>query len=227
MNTPRILVLGTRNRNKLAELRPLLEPHGLVLQTLGDFPQSVEVVEDGQTFAENAAKKAVQQALALGQWVLGEDSGLSVDALGGEPGVRSARYAGEDATDEANNRRLLQQLAGTPPTQRTAHYVCHMTLADPAGRIRAACEARCNGRIRLQASGQGGFGYDPLFEIIEYRRTFGELSRPVKSVLSHRGRAVREIVPQLLQLVAAGVWEPGGAQKQRRVHGDDGPNPPA
>jgi XTP/dITP diphosphohydrolase len=227
MSTPRILVLGTRNRNKLAELRPLLEPHGLVLRTLDDFPQSVEVIEDGQTFAENAAKKAVQQALALGQWVLGEDSGLSVDALGGEPGVRSARFSGENATDEANNRHLLERLAGTAPAQRTAHYVCHMKLADPHGQIRAACEERCHGRLRLQAAGQGGFGYDPLFEILEYHRTFGELSQPVKAVLSHRGRAVRKIVPQLLQLVADGAWERVGAQKQRRVQGDDVPNPPA
>ena len=111
----------------------------------------------------------------LGRWVLGEDSGLSVDALGAGPGVYSARYAGPQATDEANNRLLLAELAATPLEQRTAHYTCHVALSDPAGKIVARSEAYCRGRMRTDGVGSGGFGYDPLFEIVEYHRTFAEL----------------------------------------------------
>jgi XTP/dITP diphosphohydrolase len=207
MKTPQLLVLGTRNRNKVTELAELLRPHGLELRTLADFPHAIDVVEDGQTFAENAAKKAIQQAHELHEWVLGEDSGLVVDALDGAPGVYSARFSGTGATDRSNNEYLLGQLADVPLEKRTAHYVCHMTLADSLGNVRAECEAYCRGRILHQPAGEGGFGYDPLFEVIEYRRTFGQLGLVVKGLLSHRGRAVRRIVPQLVQLVDSGQWE--------------------
>jgi XTP/dITP diphosphohydrolase len=207
MANQRILVLGTRNRKKLAELAELLEPHGLQLKTLDDFAEAVEVVEDGQTFAQNAAKKAVQQATTLRQWVLGEDSGLVVDALDGQPGIRSARFSGPAATDQTNNTLLLERLTEVSPERRTAHYVCHMTVADPYGAIRAECETFCRGRIREAPAGTGGFGYDPLFEVVEYHRTFGELGSQVKAVLSHRGRAVRRIVPQLIRLIQTGAWD--------------------
>jgi XTP/dITP diphosphohydrolase len=207
MNPPRLLVLGTRNRNKVTELADLLRPHGLQLRTLADFPQAVDVLEDGKTFADNAAKKAREQALVLRQWVLAEDSGLAVDALNGAPGVFSARFSGADATDQSNNEALLRQLAEIPPQRRTAHYVCHMTLADPRGNVREECEAYCRGRIRNEPAGNGGFGYDPLFEVVEYGRTFGQLGNVVKGVLSHRGRAVRRIVPRLVELVDSGRWD--------------------
>lgn len=207
MAAQRILVLGSRNRKKLAELAALLEPHGLQLKTLDDFAGAIDVVEDGQTFDENAAKKAVQQAQVLRQWVLGEDSGLVVDALNGEPGVLSARFSGPAATDETNNSLLLKRLAAVPSERRTAHYVCHMTLADPSGLVRADCEAICRGRMRDEPAGTGGFGYDPLFEVIEYRQTFGELGSSVKGMLSHRGRAVRQMVRQLVALIHAGAWD--------------------
>lgn len=194
------LVLGTRNRKKLLELVDLLEPHGFALQTLADYPQAIEVVEDGDSFAANAERKAVQQARHLGRWVVGEDSGLVVDALNGAPGIYSARYSGEDATDERNNARLLQELGATPWERRTAHYVSHVALSDPTGQVRIRCEDRCSGRIRFEAAGTGGFGYDPLFEIVEYHRTFGELGTAVKAVLSHRSRAIRQFLPQLLAL---------------------------
>ncbi|MEQ8789771.1 MAG: RdgB/HAM1 family non-canonical purine NTP pyrophosphatase [Pirellulaceae bacterium] len=202
----RLLVLGTHNRKKGRELVDLLSPHGFQLTTLADYPDAIEVVEDGETFAANAALKATQQARHLGQWVLGEDSGLCVDALDGRPGVYSARYAGDGAADDDNNRRLLQDLAETPQERRAAHYVCHVTLSDPAGEVRLDAEAHCRGRIRFEPAGQAGFGYDPLFEIIEYRRTFGELGDAVKSVLSHRSRALRQFVPQLLRLAAESTW---------------------
>jgi XTP/dITP diphosphohydrolase len=196
-----LLVLGTRNRKKAEELADLLRPLGIDVRTLADFPQAIEIDEDGQTFAENAAKKASQQARHLGHWVLGEDSGLVVDALGGQPGVYSARYSGPQATDATNNRRLLEELGDAPLEQRTAHYVCHAALADPTGVLRAHSEGTCRGRILFAPRGSEGFGYDPLFEIPEYHRTFGELGTAVKAVLSHRARALRAIVPEIGRLM--------------------------
>ncbi|HZZ26814.1 MAG TPA: non-canonical purine NTP pyrophosphatase [Pirellulales bacterium] len=201
------LVLGTHNRKKGLELAELLEPWGFQLQTLADFPNAIEVVEDGETFAANAALKACQQAMHLQSWVLGEDSGLAVDALGGAPGVYSARFSGAGATDESNNRLLLEKLGKTPLEKRTAHYVCHATLADPQGHIRAEAEGYCHGRIRFEGAGAGGFGYDPLFEIVEYHRTFGELGPAVKAALSHRARAIRQLIPAMLRLVDNGKWK--------------------
>ena len=192
-----LIVLGTTNRKKGAELAALFAPVGIELQTLADFADVASVVEDGDTFAANAALKAVGQARHLGQWVLGEDSGLMVDALGGAPGVFSARYAGTEATDETNNRRLLEELADTPPEKRAARFVCHMTLCDPSGAIRAESEASCRGRIAPAPRGAHGFGYDPLFEIVEYHRTLAELGPRVKAVISHRARAARRLIPQL------------------------------
>ena len=199
---PGLLVLGSHNRKKLGELAELLAPHGLELKTPADFPAAIAVEETGQTFAENARLKATQQARHLKAWVLGEDSGLSVDALGGAPGVLSARFSDPGATDERNNQLLLQKLASVPLEKRTAHYTCYAALSDPDGNLRAESEGICRGRILLSAAGSGGFGYDPLFEIVECHRTFGELSPAVKSVLSHRSRAIRQIVPQIVALVA-------------------------
>jgi XTP/dITP diphosphohydrolase len=203
---PRLIVLGSHNRKKLLELAELLEPHGFELKTLADFPQAMAVEETGQTFAENARLKASVQARHLGQWVLGEDSGLSVDALGGAPGVYSARFSDPGATDERNNDLLLEKLNNIPLEKRTAHYTCYAALSDPQGNIRAESEGQCRGRILFERAGSGGFGYDPLFEVIECHRTFGELAPAVKAVLSHRSRAIRLLVPQLLQLVRSGAW---------------------
>ena len=202
----RVLVLGSRNRKKLGELAELLEPHGFELKTLADFPQSLEVDETGDTFVANARLKATLQARHLKQWVLGEDSGLSVDALGGAPGVFSARFSDPGATDERNNALLLEKLRNVPLEKRTAFYTCHATLSDPEGNVRAENEGTCRGRILTSTAGSGGFGYDPLFEIVECHQTFGELSPAVKRVLSHRSRAIRQLVPQILQLIAAGNW---------------------
>ncbi len=203
-----LLVLGTHNRKKGMELRELLEPFGFELRTLADIPGGIDVDEIGDSFAANAQRKATQQALHLNSWVLGEDSGLVVDALDGRPGIYSARFAGPHATDEQNNQHLLQQLEGLPREKRTAHYVCHMSLSDPKGQVRIDCEQQCRGFILSSPRGSGGFGYDPLFELPEYHRTFGELGSAVKSMLSHRSRAMRQFVPQLLQIVSVGDWSP-------------------
>jgi XTP/dITP diphosphohydrolase len=199
----RLLVLGSRNRKKLIELEELLAPYGFTLKILADFPNSLEIDETGPTFAENARLKAVQQAKHLKQWVLGEDSGLSVDALGGAPGVYSARFSDPGATDERNNALLLERLSRVPTDKRWAHYTCHATLSDPNGNVRAETEGTCRGRILTAAAGAGGFGYDPLFEIAEYHQTFGELNPAVKRVLSHRSRAIRQLVPQLVAMSSA------------------------
>ena len=203
MSAPRVLVLGTANRKKGLELAELLAPLGLDVRTLADFPTALSPVESGDTFAANAAIKAIEQAKHLQQWVLADDSGLAVDALGGAPGVYSARYAGPQASDEDNNRHLLAQLVGVPLERRTAHYVCHVTLAGPDGAIRAEAEDYCHGRILDVEYGSGGFGYDPMFEIIEYHRTFGQLSPAVKACLSHRARAMRKILPDLIRVFSA------------------------
>ena len=152
---------------------------------------------------------AIEQAQALGAWVLAEDSGLAVDALDGRPGVYSARYSGAGATDDSNNRKLVAELANLPLEKRTAHYVCHATLADPVGAIRAESVGTCQGRIRLTPAGSGGFGYDPYFEIVEYHRTFGELGAAVKAAISHRARALGGMVPQIAELIRSRAWRQG------------------
>lgn len=191
------LVLGTGNVKKRLEMAELLEGLGIKLLTLSDFGAVPEVVEDGATFAENAAKKAVGYAIATGCWTVCDDSGICVDALGGEPGIYSARFAGLDADDQANNRKLLEKLAGVPNDKRGAHYTCHIALADPSGVIRLTAEAICRGRLRHEADGQGGFGYDPLFEVLEYHKTFGCLGSVAKRAISHRAKALREFRRQL------------------------------
>lgn len=201
------LVLGTNNRKKGVELRELLEPAGFEPITLADLPGAIEVAETGDTFAANAALKACQQAKHLNRWVLGEDSGLAVDALGGAPGVYSARFSGPSATDNSNNHLLIQKLGDTPLEKRTAYYVCHATLSDPQGNIRAQSDGYCHGRIRFEPAGTNGFGYDPYFEIVEYHRTFGELGLTVKAALSHRARAIRQLIPAMIQLVDTGAWK--------------------
>lgn len=194
------LVLGTNNAKKRRELLVLLEPYEIEVKSLNDFSQSIEVEETGTTFAENARLKAVEQAKHLGHWVMGEDSGISVAALDGAPGVYSARFSGADATDQKNNAKLLQELEGVPPEKRTAWYTCHMCLSDPQGNVHIDCEGHCYGQILTEEKGGAGFGYDPMFEIPELSRTFGELGDTIKSVISHRARAMRKFLPKLLLL---------------------------
>ena len=174
-------------------------------QTLQDFSNSIDVVEDGKTFAANAQAKACEQAAHLGCWVLADDSGIEVKALGGKPGIYSARFAGEDARDADNNAKLLADLGNVRREKRVADDYCHVAVADPRGMLRAESFGICRGRIRTKEAGSNGFGYDPLFEIAEYHRTFGELGPRVKTTISHRARALRAIVPQLAKLTV-GEW---------------------
>ena len=206
-----LLVLGTRNRKKRGEIVEILSGLGWEFGDLTAWPDLPEVEETGTTFAENATLKAVVVAKGTGHWALGEDSGLVVPALGGAPGVYSARYAGSQGDDAANNAKLLTEMANLPDEQRGAYYFCTAALSDPAGAVKAeddcgttngltvkaVVEGRCHGVIIREARGDGGFGYDPLFLIPEYDRTFGELSATVKHALSHRGRALTRLRPML------------------------------
>ncbi len=195
------LVVGTRNVKKREEILEILQGLDVRLTDLTQYPDAPEVVEDGDTFEANARKKATELAKALHRWVLGEDSGLVVPALNGRPGVYSARYAGKQGDDEANNDRLLAELAPLPEDRRAAYYVCTAALSDPQGQVQAVTEGRCHGVITRERRGSGGFGYDPLFLVPEYHHTFGELSPRVKHALSHRARALAQLRPALRRLL--------------------------
>jgi XTP/dITP diphosphohydrolase len=176
-------------------------------RSVDEFPAAPEVVEDADTFAGNARKKASELARALSHWVVADDSGLAVDALGGAPGVFSARYAGEPTDDEANNRKVLGALEATPDDRRGAAFHCALALADPDGTIRLEAEGACRGRMTREKRGQQGFGYDPLFLIAEYHKTFGELSPLVKHQLSHRARAFAHFRRGLERMILAGDFD--------------------
>ncbi len=197
------LILGTHNAHKVIELRELLAGQPIQLGSLKDLPEAITVDETGRSFQANATLKAVEQAKHLKRWVLAEDSGLSVEALGGQPGVDSAIYAGKHGDDAANNAKLLRELQSVPLEKRDAAFHCHIVVADPAGQVALESHGTCRGRIALAESGAGGFGYDPLFVIPEYHLTFGELGGAVKNVLSHRSRALRALLPDLIRLVRA------------------------
>jgi XTP/dITP diphosphohydrolase len=196
-------VFATRNEGKLVELRSLLGDLHADVQVIGiaDLDREIpEVVEDGATFEANAVKKAREVALASGVPALADDSGLEVDALGGAPGVISARYAGEPCDDAANNRKLLDELRGVPPDRRTARFRCVVAFADPAGALGAevlTAAGSCEGVILDAPRGTGGFGYDPLFYCPELGATFAEAGVGPKGGVSHRARAMRALAPRL------------------------------
>lgn len=181
------LILATRNRHKLDELLALLDVPGLHLIAAADVPGAPEVEEDGVTFEANAIKKAVALARHAHAWAMADDSGLEVDALGGAPGVYSARYAGAHADHAANNAKLLSELADAP--DRRARFRCVIALASPDGEARCV-EGRVEGRMAEALSGIGGFGYDPLFVPEGFTRSFAEMPAAEKNAISHRGRAV-------------------------------------
>ena len=197
------LVVATRNKKKLQEILEILAGIDLELRDLSGYPDAPEIDEDGDTFAANAQKKAAQTAKVLHAWVLGEDSGLVVPALGGRPGVYSARYAGKQGDDAANNQKLVAEIRILPPEKRAAYYVCTAALSDPDGNVKAVVEGRCHGIIVPERRGDGGFGYDPYFLVLEFHQTFGELSSRVKHALSHRARALAQLRPILRQLRSA------------------------
>jgi XTP/dITP diphosphohydrolase len=205
---PRLLV-ATRSVHKLAELRQLLSVDRAELLTLDDLGVAGDVDETGATFESNALLKARFGARATGLPTLADDSGLEVEALGGGPGVRTRRYAGENATDDDNNAKLLAELAGLPPERRAARYVCVLALALPSeagprgGLPVRVVRGTCRGRIATEARGSGGFGYDPVFEPQLERpggRTLGLWTQEEKNRISHRAAAARRMSPILREL---------------------------
>ncbi|HOP41379.1 MAG TPA: XTP/dITP diphosphatase [Geobacteraceae bacterium] len=186
------LLVATGNKGKMKEIRHILAGFVDRLYCLSDFPSIPQVEEDGRTFEENAVKKAICAARATGIPAMADDSGLVVKALNGQPGVRSARYAGIDASDADNNRKLLGDLAGLSEGERAAFFFCAVALCFPDGTCRTFC-GRVDGIILDAPCGAGGFGYDPLFLVPEYGRTFAELDSEVKNRISHRGRALAKL----------------------------------
>jgi XTP/dITP diphosphohydrolase len=195
------IVLATQNPKKAAEIRALLDLPGLNWKWPADFPEAPQVVEDGETFEANAVRKARVWAEATGDWALADDSGLEVDVLCGEPGVRSSRYAGENADDAANIRKLLLEMEGE--TDRQARFHCVLALAAPDGRVWTV-EGRCDGRISTEPRGSNGFGYDPVFVPYGADKTFGEMSPEEKNRFSHRARALHAAREQWADLLCGG-----------------------
>jgi XTP/dITP diphosphohydrolase len=198
------LLVGTTNPGKLAEVEGFLKALPLKVRSLASLGNYPEVVEDGLTFEENALKKARTLAEHWGYVTLADDSGLEVDALDGAPGIYSARYSGEDATDAKNNKKLLYELRDIPWENRSARFVCVLALAAPMSRSLKELTVRdsCDGMIMFAPRGQHGFGYDPLFFFAPLGKTFAELDRETKSTVSHRGKALRklaEILPLILR----------------------------
>lgn len=196
-----IVVLATRNQNKIRELLEILPELGIDFKSMNDFPGAPEVFEGAETLEENAAKKAKSAALYCGHWALADDTGLEVDFLGGKPGVLSARYAGPGCTYADNNRKILAALEGAPVPVRTARFRCAVALASPGGSS-VIMEGRLEGSIALGLSGAGGFGYDPLFLVAGPgpARTLAELPAAEKNALSHRAEAIKKMIPYLRRL---------------------------
>lgn len=185
------LVVATRNRGKLEEIRALLAGLVETVRCAADFPGFPETIEDGATFEENALKKALEAMQFTGLAALADDSGLAVDALNGAPGVYSARFAGEGAADGANNRKLLAELRATPSERYQAAFICALAFVTPDG-AEQLFSGRVGGRIITEARGSGGFGYDPLFLVDGFDRTMAELSLKEKNRISHRGQALEQ-----------------------------------
>lgn len=194
------LLIATRNAKKQRELQDLLAEAGWTVVTLREFPDCPEVEEDGVTFLENAQKKAVFASKYTGLITLADDSGLAVDALNGAPGVFSARYArGEDSTDEENLQKVLREMKDVPEGNRTARFVCAAVLAE-GDRVLFSTQQNVEGRLTFEAHGAGGFGYDPIFFYPPFGKTFAEVPIEAKHSVSHRGKALNEIVQFLRKM---------------------------
>lgn len=195
-----ILVLASKNQGKIREIETSLVIPALTYRSLNDFSDLPEVIEDGSSFLENALKKARIISESLHLPVLADDSGLAVDALQGAPGIYSARFAGERATDQENMEKLLFLLDEVPETKRTARFVCVLVLYLPSGEWFQA-EGTCEGRIALAQEGDQGFGYDPVFYLPDFQKTMAQIPLETKNRISHRARALEKMRPHLLDLL--------------------------
>jgi len=185
------LLIATGNQGKLREIKEILKDTGFVISSLKDLSSHPEIVEDGKTFQANAIKKALTISRYTGKLVMGEDSGLEVKTLGNRPGVFSARFSGPQATDKKNNAKLLRVLRGVPLARRVARYRCCIALAK-GDEVIGVVQGSCGGLIAQRQRGTNGFGYDPLFLVRRYNKTFGELAPSIKARISHRARALKK-----------------------------------
>ncbi len=195
------IVFATRNEGKVREIKNMFEGTGIDLVSLNDYENIPEIIEDGNSFLENALKKAKIVANITGETVLADDSGLQVDILGGEPGIHSARYAGEGATDEENNKTLLTKLKDVPPEKRHASFCCVLVIYRADGSYHSF-DGRWQGIIIDEARGTNGFGYDPIFFVPELKKTAAELPPEIKNKISHRGQAfakLKEYLPRQIE----------------------------
>ena len=195
------LVIATKNKKKLEEIKEILKGMDLKIDSLMDYLNAPRIIENGKTFKENAIKKAIKIARFTKRLTLGEDSGLCVDALAGKPGIYSSRFAGKDKDDLKNNLKLLKLLKDLPLNKRKAHYICAIALANRDGLV-GVVEGRCDGFIGFELKGSFGFGYDPLFIIPKYKKTFAQLGPKIKHKISHRAKAIektKNIIQRYLQ----------------------------
>ena len=190
------IVIATSNQNKLKEFKALLKGHAVTILSLKDFPHIPPVVEDGRSFYENALKKATTVAHRTGKFVIADDSGLEVEYLEGKPGVYSSRFAGEDASDDENNAKLLKELQDVPFDKRGACFKCVLVMAKPEGKT-ASVEGECKGIITDELRGHYGFGYDPLFLVLDHDKTFSEIKPEEKIKISHRAKAFQKLLKLL------------------------------
>jgi XTP/dITP diphosphohydrolase len=196
------LIVASRNKGKVAEIKELLAGLPFKVTSLLDYPQVPEIIEDGKTYRANAMKKARETARATGRMAMADDSGIEVKALGNAPGIYSARFAGEGASEEARNDKLFAMLKGVPQAQRQARYRCVIALSDAKGKELGIVEGTCSGYVTTKNRGHNGFGFDPLFLIKRYNKTFGELPSSLKAKISHRARALKKFCLLLSQLTA-------------------------
>lgn len=193
------MVLASNNEGKIKEIKGVMADLDWEILTMTDLGVHIELIEDGTTFKENSYKKALGVVKATGMIAVADDSGLEVSALHGMPGVYSARYAGEDATDEDNNRKLLNMMKHIPINERAARFVCAATVMFPDMRY-FTVYGECRGRILKKPRGHSGFGYDPLFYLPEYKKTFAEISPSIKNTISHRAKAFANVKERLIDL---------------------------
>ena len=186
------LIVASRNKGKVREIMELLAGLPYKVTSLLDYPQIPEIIEDGKTYRANALKKAREVALATGKMAMSDDSGIEVKALGNAPGIYSARFAGEGASEKARNKKLFKMLKGLPMSKRQARYRCVIALVNAKGQELGVVEGTCSGYITTKEFGNNGFGFDPLFLLKRYNKTFGQLPPELKAKISHRARALKK-----------------------------------
>lgn len=195
------VVIATQNEKKRVEIKEILKDvPGILLRGIEDFPFLPEIKEDGNTFRENAIKKATILTKACNTWAMADDSGLEIDTLKGRPGIYSSRYAGADATDKKNIEKVLSELRGIPKERRTARFICSIALASP-NQLFFVVEGRCDGFITNEPRGINGFGYDPIFYVPDYGKTLAELNPSIKNRISHRAKALEQFKERIIPLI--------------------------